>query len=148
VGRAVAALAMLAVGVTTAACSDNGGDEGTDALCALVGQGGQHRLFEEGFDPTDRSRAVTQLRSALVELGELRAASPSSARDAVDDEVHYLESLLAAVESTDPDDPAAMVAAVNGLDEEREAAEAAARELAELQARSCGAGAPSTATAP
>ncbi len=134
-GAAALALALalaLAVG-----CSDD--DAGTsEELCALVGDGGSFTaLFEQGFDPTDTERALAQLEAASVDLAELRAAAPSSVRDAIDAEVAYVDALLDVVEDVDPDDPAAVVNAVNGLDEERDAAEVAGLELQAFEAEHC-----------
>jgi Spy/CpxP family protein refolding chaperone len=138
VRRAAALAAALATVASTAACSDDDGGGTAAELCALVADGRHANLFAEGFDPTDRARALAQLRAAEVDLDELLAAAPGDLRAAIDDEIRYVEALLEAVEGTDPDDPAAVVSAVNALDEEREAAEVAALDLAAFQAEQCG----------
>ena len=142
------ALAVLLLGSAASCSDDDGGDDATE-LCALVGDGrGYAPLFEGGFDPTDRDRALAQLRAATVDLGELRGAAPSSLHAAIDDEVRYLDALVEVIEASDPDDPAAVVDAVNGLDEEREAAEVAGLELATFQAEHCGARGATTSAPP
>jgi Spy/CpxP family protein refolding chaperone len=133
-----AALAAAVVVVAAAACSDDDGGGTAAELDALVADGRHAGLFSDGFDPTDRDRALAQLRAAEVDRDELRAAAPGDLRAASDDEIRYVEALVEAVEGTDPDDPAQVVAAVNALDDEREAAEVAALDLAAFQAEQCG----------
>lgn len=134
-GPLAAALA-LAGATAPAACSDDGGGS-PEALCAVVADRAHASVFDGGFDPTDPDQARAQLEAALVDLDELRAAAPSELRDPLDDERRYLERLREVLDSTDPDDPAAVVAAVNDLDDDRAAAEAAALQLAAFEAEHC-----------
>lgn len=137
--RHLLAVVLAAVGLASliGGCSDDDGGS-AEELCSLVGDGRSYEaLFAEGFDPTEPDRAVAQLRSAQVDLAALRVAAPSSLHGALDDEARYLAALLDAVSSADPDDPAAVVGAVNALDEERTAAEAAAAELSEFAEENC-----------
>jgi hypothetical protein len=137
--RLLTAAGVVALAVVLAgACSEE--ESGSpDQLCALVGDGRAFTgLFEQGFDPTDTERALAQLQAAAVDLAELREAAPSEVRDAIDDEVAYVDALLEVVEDVDPDDPAAVVDAVNALDGERDAAEVAALELQAFQTEHCG----------
>lgn len=134
--------ALLAAAWLAAACSDDDGGS-PEALCRVVADRDHTSVFDGGFDPTDTARAAAQLDAALVDLDELRTAAPSELRDALDDERRYLEQLREVLDATDPDDPAAVVAAVNDLDEDRAAAEAAALQLAAFEAEHCTAGATS-----
>jgi hypothetical protein len=74
-----------------------------------------------------------------VDLGELQGVAPSSVRGALDDELVYVEAVIEVLETVDPDDAAAVVAAINALEDERDAAEVASLELAAFQAEHCGA---------
>jgi hypothetical protein len=132
-----AAVVALCVALATGCSDDDGGS--SEELCALVGDGRAFAtLFEDGLDPTDTERALAQLEAASVDLGELRAVAPSSVRGALDDELAYVEAVLEVLETVDPDDAAAVVAAINALEDERDAAEVASLELAAFQAEHCG----------
>lgn len=136
--RLVASVVALSIATGLASgCSDDGGGS-AEELCALVGDGRTFAtLFEDGLDPTDTAQALAQLRAASVDLGELRAAAPSSVRDAIDDELAYVAALIEVLETVDPGEPAAVVAAINDLDDERAAAEAASVELGAFHAEQC-----------
>lgn len=111
----------------------------------MVGDGRSFSaLFEQGFDPTDTQRARSQLAAAQVDLDQLRRAAPAEVRDDLDAEIRYLDAVAAVLEQEDPDDPAAVVAAINGLSEERSAAQVASLVLEEFEAQHCG-GSASTA---
>jgi hypothetical protein len=134
----VAALAIaggLALGGS--ACSDDGSGS-AEELCAVLDGGRSFgTLFEGGLDPTDTERSLEQLRVAHVDLEQLRDAAPSEVRDDLEVELDYVESLIEVLETVDPDDPAAVVAAVNALADQRGAVEAAAIELRAFQTDNC-----------
>ena len=147
--RARSALALVpALLLTAVACTD--GDGGSaEELCSVVGDGRSFTaLFEQGFDPTDTARAQSQLSAAKVDLDQLRRAAPSEVRDDLDAEIAYLEAVEEVLRTEDPDDPAAVVAAINALDDERSAAQVASLVLGEFEAEHCRGGATSTTAAP
>jgi hypothetical protein len=132
-GTALVALLVVATG---AACSDDGGSD--EELCALVEDSSAYAgRFGQGLDPTDTERALEQLRSARADLARLRAAAPSSVRGALDDELRYVDALVDVIEDVDPEDPGAVVAAVNALEDQRAAADVAALELAAWAEEAC-----------
>ncbi len=133
------ALPLLLAAVSIVACS-GGDDAGTaEELCSVVGDGRSFTaLFDQGFDPTDTQRALSQLAAAKVDLDQLRRAAPSEVRDDLDAEIRYLDAVTGILRGEDPDDPAAVVAAINGLSEERSAAQVASLVLEEFQTEHCG----------
>jgi hypothetical protein len=143
---AVGALALLlAAAASGAACSPKSGS--AEELCSVLGDGRSFTsLFEQGFDPTDPQRATTQLQAAKVDLEQLHDAAPSEVRDDLEAETRYLDAVLAVLQRSDPDDPAAIVAGINGLGDERHAAEVASLELRSYQSAHCGGGTSSTAS--
>ncbi len=136
--RARWALPLVVAAVSVVACS--GDDAGSvEELCSVVGDGRSFTaLFDQGFDPTDTPRALSQLAAAKVDLDQLRRAAPSEVRDDLDAEIRYLDAVTGILRGEDPDDPAAVVAAINGLSEERSAAQVASLVLGEFQAEHCG----------
>jgi hypothetical protein len=96
-------------------------------------------LFEQGFDPTDPQRARAQIEAAQVDLEQLHDAAPSEVRKDLEAETRYVDAVRRILRDADPDDPAAVVSAINGLDEERHAAEVASLDLAAYQRAHCGA---------
>ncbi|MDP1819773.1 MAG: hypothetical protein Q8K58_07750 [Acidimicrobiales bacterium] len=128
---------LAAVVLTGTSCSDD--DDGSAAeLCEVLASGRSFgTLFEGGLDPTDTDRALEQLRVAQVDLQQLRDAAPSEARDDLEAELDYVDALVEVLERVDPDDPAAVVAEVNGLAAQRREVEAAARDLAAFEAERC-----------
>ena len=129
-------LPLVAVLATVGACSDDGGSP--EELCALVEDGAAFSgRFGEGLDPTDTTRALSELRSVRADLGRFRAAAPSEVDDALDDEITYVDALIEVIETVDPEDPAAVVNAVNALEEERAAADVAALELQAFEEERC-----------
>jgi hypothetical protein len=141
--RAAAAAAVLLLAVVGGACSDGKGGSARQ-LCGIVGSGSFSELFQSGFDPTDTDRALAQLRAATVDLDQLHDAAPSEVRGAVTDEQAYIDALTKVLEDVSRDDPAAVVAAVNGLGAQRTAAQAASARLQAYQDAHCGGTTPST----
>ncbi|MFZ6003875.1 MAG: hypothetical protein ACOYXM_08070 [Actinomycetota bacterium] len=121
--RRAIALGCVAV---LAAC---GGDEGSaEELCAAVRADRSTPAVFSGFDPTDTSRAVEQLREARVTLGELRDAAPSELRDDIDLEIAYVQALLERLEDLGGAEPESVVQAVREVtDAHPDVADAAAR---------------------
>lgn len=142
-------MALLLSGVAlVVACSDDEGGS-TEELCSVVGDGRSFTaLFEQGFDPTDTQRALAQLAAAQVDLDQIRGAAPSELRDELDAEIRYLDAVTAILQGEGADDPAAVVAAINALSEERAAAQVASLVLGEFQAEHCTGTSSSTTAAP
>jgi hypothetical protein len=135
---AVGVLALLLAGLVGSACSPKAGS--AEELCSVLGDGRSFTsLFEQGFDPTDPQRAAAQLQAAKVDLDQLHDAAPSEVRDSLEAETRYLDAVLDILERSDPDDPAAIVAAINGLGDERHAAEVGSLDLRSYQEAHCGA---------
>jgi transposase len=105
---AVAAVALAAASV--AGCGDDDGD--AEAFCPLVADRAGLAAMTENFDPSDRDRALEQLRAIRVELGELRAAAPSEIRGDLDTQIDAAQDLIDALVEVPPGDPAAAVEAV------------------------------------
>lgn len=144
--RSAVVAAALAFGVTalTGACSSTKGGSAA-ALCQLVTSRSFTDVFQKGLDPTDTSRALAQVKAASVDLGQLRDAAPNEVRGAVADEIAYMDAVTKVLEKAKPDDPGAVVAAVNGLTAQREAAQTASVKLTSYQGAHCtGAGATTT----
>lgn len=142
--RSTAALVLAATVVLgMGACHDDAGD--ADQLCASLGDGRAFTaLFEHGFDPTDTERALTQLEAARVDLDQLHDAAPAEVRDDLQQEVRYLDAVKDVLQRVDPDDPAAVVAAINDLSDERSAAQVASLELRSFEQVHCRGGVSST----
>jgi hypothetical protein len=64
----------------------------------------------EGFDPTDATVALEQLRTARVELGELKDVAPDEVTDDLQVEIDYVQALIEALEALDTDADATEVA--------------------------------------
>jgi hypothetical protein len=144
----LALVALVLVVAAPAACSDDGGGS-AEELCRVVGDGRAFTdVFATGFDPTDVERATAQLEAAETDLGELRAAAPSEVRDDLDAESDYLDAVAQVLADGDPDDPAAIVASINALAEQRSKAQVAGLELRNFEAQHCGGSAASSTTVP
>jgi hypothetical protein len=130
------ALAVLMAGL--GACSDDEGS--TEELCEAVrGNTSVASLFDGGFDPTDTTAALDQLRSARVTLGELRDAAPGEVRGALAIEIAYIEALLDGLEQADEGEPAAIVRTVQRITDDHPEVPEAADELAAFTQEECGA---------
>lgn len=141
-GSLLAAAALLVAG---AGCTDDSSGSAAE-MCAVLGDGRAFTaLFEQGFDPTDTQRALTQLQAARVDLEQLREAAPKEQRADIDAEADYLDAVLRVLDTIGPDDPAAVVAGINALDAERSAAQVASLELRTFEESSCRGGSSSTA---
>ncbi len=127
---------VLAGALALTACTDDGGGSAAE-LCAAIGDGQALSRVFEAFDPTDTDRALDQLRTARVRLGELHDLAPSEVQGALTTEIQYVQALIDGLEAAPADDPAAAVAAVNGLDEQRAAVEQANAELEAFEEREC-----------
>lgn len=133
---AAGALGLAALAGALAACSKDGGSP--EALCSVLGDGRAFTaLFEQGFDPTDAQHALAQLEAARVDLDQLRDAAPAEVRDDLQTEMRYLDAMTAVIEHVDPDDPAAVVAGINDLSDERSAAQVASLELRSFEQVHC-----------
>ena len=135
--RAAGLLAAAALAVAGAACSKGSGGSVAE-VCAVLGDGRAYTaLFDQGFDPTDTQRALTQLQAARVDLQQLREAAPKDLRDDIDAEADYLDAVLHVIDTVDAEDPAAVVAGINALESERSAAQVASLELRTFEETSC-----------
>jgi hypothetical protein len=121
----VALAAAVAVAVSgLGACGDDGGGS-AQAFCASVADRDAFAAVVDGFDYSDRDRALDQMRTARVELGELREDAPGEIRSDLDVQVDATETLIDALEAAPAGDPVATVEAVRAvqpdLDEVEEA---------------------------
>jgi hypothetical protein len=133
---AAGALGLAALTGAVGACSKEHGSP--EALCSVLGDGRAYTaLFEQGFDPTDSQRALAQVQAARVDLDQLRDAAPADVRDDLDKEMAYLDAVKGVIERVDPDDPAAVVAGINDLSDERSAAQVASLELRSFEQVHC-----------
>lgn len=139
--RRRAAHLLVAIGVLAVGACSKGDDAGSaEELCAVLGDGRAYTaLFQQGFDPTDTQRALAQLEAASVDLDQLWEAAPADLRDDIDAERAYLDAMDRVIRRVDSDDPAAVVADINALGDERAAAEVASLELRAFARASCGA---------
>ena len=129
-------MVIAALAAALGACNDDAGSP--KELCSVLGDGRSFTsLFEQGFDPTDPQRALTQLEAASVDLDQLHTAAPSEVRDDLEQEAAYIDAVIRVLRQEDPDDPAAVVAAINALSAEREAAEVASLELRAFEEAHC-----------
>jgi len=133
---AVLVLAASAALLLVGACSDD--EEGSaEELCAALREQPSVASTFEGFDPTDVDRALEQLRSARVTLGELRDAAPSEVRDDLTIQIDYVQALIEGLEPMGGADAAEVVAAVQQVTAEHPGVEAAAAELSSFSAATC-----------
>lgn len=99
-----AALACLALG----ACSSDSGS--AEELCQAVRADQDLPNVFAGFDPTDATTALDQLRTARVTLGSLKDAAPEEVSDDLQVEIDYVQDLIGSLEAVGPDAEAAEVA--------------------------------------
>lgn len=135
-GAASAAAVLLAVVAATGACSSD--KASPEELCtALRANPGVASTFT-GFDPSDPRRALEQLRSARVTLGELRDAAPGEVRDDLDVEIDYVQALIEAVQQVEDGDANAAVEAVRQVTAAHPKVGDAAAALASYSREHCG----------
>lgn len=133
--RRAAALACAAV-LAAGAC---GGDEGSaEELCAATRAQRDAMDVFRGFDPTNSVRALDQLRSARVTLGELRDAAPAEVRDDLTVEIDYVQALVEGLEELDGRDANEAVALVQQITDAHPGVAEAAANLAAFTEESCG----------
>jgi hypothetical protein len=128
-------LSALAVVLAVAGCGDDGGD--AEAFCPLVADRAGLAAMTEGFDPSDRDRALEQLRAIRVELGELRAAAPSEIRGDLDTQIDAAQGLIDALDAVPPGDPAAAVEAVRAAQAEMDGLPQATENLEAWTEQNC-----------
>ena len=90
-------------------CTDDGGS--ADELCQALSEGQGFASVFQDFDPTDAPAALVQLRTARVELGELKDVAPGDADDDLEVEIDYVQALIDALEPLGAAADAAQVAA-------------------------------------
>ncbi len=93
-------LLLLLLVTALASCTSDGGD--TDAFCNTLTNGQQYRTVFEGFNPTDATDALDRLRTARLDLGELKADAPSEIRDDLQVEIDYVQALIDGVAALGP----------------------------------------------
>jgi hypothetical protein len=134
-GVALAASVAALVGIGS--CTHEKGGS-TQELCSVVSAGSFGALFQQGFDPTNTTQALAQLKAASADLAQLRSAAPTELRGAIEDEVAYVDAATKVLQTVSPDDEAAVVAGINGLSTQRAAAQAGSTKLKAYQAAHCG----------
>jgi len=112
--RRTAGIALATVLVLAPACSDDGDSE---AFCDRLGETDQLGDVLGALDTSDPAGVQDALQQTLDQFQELEADAPGAIRDDVARLRQGVELVLEAVED-DPDDPAAVRAAITGeLDE-------------------------------
>jgi len=132
-----AVLAVLVTATTAGigACSD---DEGSaEELCQAVRANPSITSTFQGFDPTDASAAVEQLRTALVSLEQLRDAAPAEVRDDIVVEIDYVTDLIEGLGEVPEGEPAEAVGVVQRVTGEHPDVGQAAANLEAFAASSC-----------
>lgn len=110
---------MALVATALVACGDD--EEGSvEELCAALEDRSAFSAVFEGFDPTDTDRAIEQLRTARVQLGELRDAAPREIHDELDIEIDGVQQLIEALEGVEPGNSTEAIEAVRALEDELE----------------------------
>jgi hypothetical protein len=125
---------LLLVGGSAACTKDKGS---TQELCAALAKGTFASVFN-GFDPAHPTKALDQLRTARVDLGELKDAAPKDQRADLQIEIDYVQALVDALDPLGNDADVTTVAATmrQVTDEHPEVVKASAR-LAAFQKKSC-----------
>lgn len=125
--------------VTVAAlvgCGSGGGS--TDDLCNAVHSDRSIAAVFSGFDPTNAERALDQLRSARVTLGNLRDAAPDEVRDDLDVEIDYVQALVDGLAALDGGDASQAVEVVRQVTADHPDVANAAAALETWSQKSCG----------
>ena len=99
--------ALLSVAALVACSSDSGS---TKELCQALNDGPGFSNVFQGFDPTNATAALEQLRTARVGLGDLKDAAPGEVRDDLQVEIDYVQALIVALEPLERDADATEVA--------------------------------------
>lgn len=129
--RTVAVLAVTGL----VACTDDGGS--AEALCEVVRTDRSVAAVFAGFDPTDTERALEQLRTARVTLGELRDAAPDEVRDDLGVEIDYVQALIDGLDDIEGGDAAQAVEVVRQVTAEHPDVADAAANLATFGQEHC-----------
>ena len=95
---------------------DDGG--APETFCALVADRARFEQIVDGFDPSDVTRSLDQLRVARSELEPLLEAAPSDVRADLQVQADALDTLVAALETADPGDPTAAIEALRRAEAE------------------------------
>lgn len=133
--RRRAAVALGVAGsIWLGACSDEGSAQ---ELCDAVRSDRSIAAVFAGFDPTDAERALDQLRTARVTLGELRDAAPEELRDDLAVEIDYVQALIDGLETVDRTDAAQSAEVVREVTAEHPDVDDAAAALAEFSQERC-----------
>lgn len=131
------AAAVLAT-VTLLGCGGGGGS--VKELCTAVRANGSSAAVFSGFDPSDTERALEQLRSARVTLGELRDAAPKEVRDELGVEIAYIQALIDGLAPLDGSDAARAVEVVRQVTADHPKVTEAAATLDAFTKEQCGSG--------
>lgn len=129
---AVALLCILAL----VACGGGGGS--VKELCTAVRADRSTAAVFSGFDPSDQTRALQQLREARVTLGELRDAAPNDQRHDIDVEIAYVQALVDGLAALTEPDPAKSVEIVRQVTAEHPDVARSAAALEAFSHEHCG----------
>jgi hypothetical protein len=117
------------------ACGDDGGS--AEALCEVVRTDRSVAAVFSGFDPTDTERALEQLRTARVTLGELRDAAPEEVRDDLGVEIDYVQALIEGLDGIEAGDASQAVEVVRQVTNDHADVGDAAANLATFSQERC-----------
>jgi hypothetical protein len=130
----VVVLLALAASPLAACTKDHGSAE---KLCAAL-KGGSFASVFNGFDPADPAKALDQLRTARVDLGELKDQAPKAQRADLQIEIDYVQDLVDAVAPLGDDaDVTQVAAAIQTTTKAHPDVDKAAARLAAFQKASC-----------
>jgi hypothetical protein len=129
------ATALVLAAVVLVACGGGGGS--TEKLCKAVRSDHSIAAVFAGFDPTNTERALEQLRSARVTLGELRDAAPDEVRDDIDLEIDYVQALVDGIDGIDSGDSAQAVEVVRQVTADHPDVADAAAALSTWSGKNC-----------
>jgi hypothetical protein len=133
--RILRTTAPLVAALTLVACGGGGGS--TEKLCKAVRSDHSIAAVFAGFDPTNPERALEQLRTARVTLGELRDAAPDEVRDDIDVEIAYVQALVDGIDGVEPGDAAHAVEVVRQVTADHPEVADAAAALSSWSEKNC-----------
>ena len=134
--RRLAPVVLLALAATVgAACTKDHGS--AEELCAEL-KGGSYASVFNGFDPADPAKALDQLRTARVTLGDLKDKAPKEQRADLQIEIDYVQDLIDVVAPLGDDaDVSQVAAAIQTTTKAHPDVDKAAARLAAFQKTSC-----------
>jgi hypothetical protein len=127
-------VALLSV-VALVACTSASGS--TKELCQALREGPGLASVFQGFDPTDATSALEQLRTARVALGDLKDAAPGEVRDDLQVEIVYVQALIDALEPLEDDDATRVALTIQAVTDAHPDVPTAAATLESFEAERC-----------